>query len=291
MRKSAAIFRDRRLPGFRTNKVREGRSPYSEAKCLLRYAICYAFFRSRYLSQLPIGQNVSFQTTHWSRVIAAGEQDTDACRDALGDLCQAYWYPLYAYVRRRVPTADEARDLTQEFFARLLEKRYLSAADPARGRFRAFLITAFKNFLSNEWDKAKAIKRGGQANVVSIDFEKGERRYQAEPHVDEPADRLYERRWATTLLETCLRKLESEFTRANKETEFATFTEFLNAPDSRVPHREAAAKLGTTESASRVAFHRFKARYRKIFRDEVAQTVTNAEDLDDEVRRLFQAFA
>lgn len=234
-----------------------------------------------------MGQAVSFETTHWSRVIAAGEGESGA---ALSDLCQAYWYPLYAYVRRRVRSVDEARDLTQAFFLRMLEKQYLAEADPARGRFRAFLIGAFKHFLSNEWDKAKAVKRGGRAMIVSIDFDDGERRYQREPAVNESPDQLFERQWVSTVLQTSIRRLQDEFERQGKALEFATFAAYINSEDSRVPHAESARKLGTTENAARTAYHRFKARFRTIVRDEVAQTVSNQGDLDDEVQRLFGAF-
>ena len=231
----------------------------------------------------------SFATTHWSLVLAAGKGASADGQEALSALCQAYWYPLYAYVRRHGHQPDDARDLTQEFFARLLEKHYLQSADPERGRFRSFLLTAFQRFLSKERDRERAKKRGGGARPLPLDFEAGERRYGLEPAHEATAERIYEQRWALTLLDRVFARLRDEFDRAGKQKEFNSFKVYLTGEAGTPSHREAAAELGMTEGAVKVAVHRLRRRYRDLVREEIAQTVAGPEDVDEELRHLFSA--
>jgi RNA polymerase sigma-70 factor (ECF subfamily) len=228
-----------------------------------------------------------FATTRWSVVIAAGEQDDPVSREALATLCQAYWYPVYAYVRRRIGDVDAAQDLTQTFFARLLEKQTLRAADPGRGRFRAFLLTACKRFLINEWHKGRAAKRGGEAGPLSLDFQVGESRFSLEPVETLTAERLYERQWAITLLARALDQLKEECAARGKAAHFEQLKPFLSGARCKSAWATAAAALGMSDGAVKVAAHRLRARYREILRGEIAQTVDRPEDVDEEIRNLF----
>jgi RNA polymerase sigma-70 factor (ECF subfamily) len=204
-------------------------------------------------------------------------------------LCEAYWYPLYAYVRRRVPTTDEAQDLTQEFFVTLLEKNYLAVAQPQRGRFRAFLLTSLKHFLANEWDKAKAQKRGGPRKPVSLDFDAGESRYRLEPADELTPERLYEKQWTLTLLDRVLSRLREEFVAAGKREHFEQLKAFLAGGNTSVSYTETARELGISEGAAKVAAHRLRQRYRQLLRSEIAHTVAEPGDVDDEIRHLFES--
>ena len=232
-----------------------------------------------------------FQTTHWSIVLAAGRNSSPNSSEALASLCQTYWYPLYAYARRRVNDAHEAQDLTQGFFAQLLEKNYIAAAEPERGKFRAFLLTSFKNFLANEWDKARALKRGGGKAPIPLDFESGESRFSLEPTDDLTPDRLYEKQWALTLLTHVLGQLREESVRAGKEQQFEHLKEFITGPALPGGYTEAAGRLDMTEGAAKVAAHRLRRRYRDLLRAEISQTVYDPSEVDDEIRSLFATFA
>ncbi len=229
-----------------------------------------------------------FATTHWSLVLTAAKDAPDAS-EALATLCQNYWRPLYAYVRRRVADAHEAQDLTQAFFERLLERNYLAEADPQRGRFRAFLLTAFKHFLSKEWAKARTIKRGGDRLVFSLDFASEDSRMGIEPVDHLTPEQIYEQQWAMTLLERVVLRLEQEWNHARKDREFQTLKPFLIGSQQR-GYSEAAKELGTTEPAARMAASRLRKRYRELLREEIAQTVATKEDVEDELRRLFTIF-
>jgi RNA polymerase sigma-70 factor (ECF subfamily) len=202
-------------------------------------------------------------------------------------LCEAYWYPLYAYARRRVPDTNEAQDLTQAFFAELLEKNYVGSASPGRGRFRAFLLTAFKHFLSKEWDKAKAQKRGGGRTPIPLDFDTGDSRYGIEPSAGLTAEQLYEREWTLTLLRQILKRLENEYVQAGKAEQFEQLRGFIIGEYSGTTYSDVASKLGVTEAAARMAAHRMRRRYRDLLRQEIAQTVAGPDDIDDEIRKLF----
>jgi RNA polymerase sigma factor (sigma-70 family) len=230
-----------------------------------------------------------FATTRWSIVLAAGQPQAAAdARLALETLCQAYWYPVYAYLRRRTPQADDAQELTQAFFAHLLERNALAAADPDRGRFRAFLLTACKNFLANERERAHAQKRGGHVRHLSLDFESGEARLQLEAADRFTPDRLFERQWALTLLDRVLQLLRAEFVKQGRERNFDLLKVYLGGPG---PESYAAlgVQLDMSEGAARVAVHRLRRRYREILREEISETVATPDEIDDEIRNLFAA--
>jgi RNA polymerase sigma-70 factor (ECF subfamily) len=230
-----------------------------------------------------------FASTRWSLVLAAGRGDAPESRSALAELCEVYWYPLYAYVRRSGYPADEARDLTQAFFARLLEKRYLRAADADRGRFRSFLLTTFRRFLSKERHRAGALKRGGGRVMLSLDFEQGESRFRLEPATDVTPETIYERRWALTLLDRVMSRLRVESERTGKGDTFDRLKAFLTGEDAAPGYREVAAAMETTEGAVKVAVHRLRRRFRDLLLAEIAQTVTAPEDAEEELRHLFEA--
>ncbi len=234
----------------------------------------------------PAGQ---FATTHWSMVLAAGRRGSTGSRRALAALCETYWYPLYAYVRRKGHSADEAADLAQEFFVHLLEKETLKVADQRRGRFRSFLLTAMNNFLAKQWRRATAQKRGGGRRLISLDFRDGESRYGMEPSHDLTAEKIYQRRWALTLLEAALDRLREEFERRGKIELFEQLRDFLVIDRSTVPYRQIAERLAMTEGAVKVAVHRLRRRCRELLREEIAQTVAEPEQIDDELRELFSA--
>lgn len=201
-----------------------------------------------------------------------------------------YWYPLYAYVRRRTADVHEAQDLTQDFFARLLEKNTLAAASPERGRFRNFLLTAIKNFLANRRDRDHAAKRGGGTRALSFDLESGESRLMMEPAHDMTPERLFERQWVLTLLELVMRRLQQECEAAGKAAQFERFKEVLTGGKERLPYAAAAAELGISEGAARQAASRLRKRYRELLREEVSQTVAEPRDIDDEIKSLFAVF-
>jgi len=229
-------------------------------------------------------------TTSWTQVLAARDAPSSEARQALEDLCQAYWYPLYAFVRHQGYDPDEARDLTQAYFAELLEKGYLADFDPELGRFRVFLKTSLKHFLSKEREKAQAWKRGGRTSVVSLDADV-ETRYQLEPVDRLTPETLYERRWALTLVERVLAKVREESRVAGREKEFDRLKGLLTGQQPRVPYRELAAELDTTEDAVKAAVHRFRQRFGKMLRDEIGATVASPEEVDDEVRHLLGVIA
>ncbi|MDX1945047.1 MAG: RNA polymerase subunit sigma-24 [Pirellulaceae bacterium] len=232
----------------------------------------------------PAGDS-QFHTTHWS-LIAAASGESDASRAALADLCAAYWYPIYAYLRRRGRAAEDARDLAQEFFATLLEKGYLADADRERGRFRAFLLTAVARFAAKEREKGAAQKRGGGRASLSIDFDDGERRYLREPSHDWTPERIFERRWALTLLDRTLAALRQEHAAAGKLPLFEVLKQFLTGEAGAPPLRQVAESLGMTEGALKVAIHRLREKYRERLRAEIAQTVAAQEDVDEELAAL-----
>ena len=232
-----------------------------------------------------------FVTTHWTVVLSAREPDSATAAAALEELCRTYWYPLYAFVRRQGHAPHDAQDLTQEFFARLLAKDYLKTVAPEKGRFRTFLLVALKRFLANEWDRARAQKRGAGQVMVPLDTTTAETRYQGEPAADLAADRVYDRRWALTLLDATLARLRAEFTAAGKAAEFEQLKSFLTAGPAGADQAGMAATLGLTEGALRVAVHRLRRRYREIFRESIAHTVARPEDIDEEVRHLISALS
>jgi RNA polymerase sigma factor (sigma-70 family) len=232
-----------------------------------------------------------FATTHWRVVLAAGRSDSSHARDALAHLCQIYWYPLYAYVRRQGHSPEDAQDLTQEFFARFLEKSYLDDVDRAKGKFRSFLLASLKHFLANEWDRAKALKRGGGRAFISLDDQSGETRYGLEPADSLSADKIFERRWALTLLEQVLAHLRTEYMARGKTRLFDELKICLTGEKSSIPYAELGSKVGMTEGAVKVAVHRLRQRYRELLRAEIGKTVASPEEVDQELRYLFAALS
>lgn len=232
-----------------------------------------------------------FVTTHWSVVLAAGRNDTTRARDALARLCQTYWHPLYAYVRRLGNSPPDAQDLTQEFFARLLAKNYLAEADESRGRFRSFLLAALKHFLANEWHKARAQKRGGGQIPISIDFGTAETSFHHEPADTLTPEKIYERRWALTLLEQVLQRLRQEYARTGREQLFEQLKPTLTEASRAVRYAEIAVRLNLSEGAVKVAVHRLRLRYREVLRAEIADTVASPGEVEDELRNLFAALS
>jgi RNA polymerase sigma-70 factor (ECF subfamily) len=234
-----------------------------------------------------------FVTTQWSLVLAAARNDTTKAQAALEKLCRTYWYPLYAYVRRRGYAPQDAQDLTQAFFTRLLERHWLNAADRERGHFRTFLLTAMSRFLADEWDKARAQKRGGGvAHVpVQLDTSGAESRYGCEPVDDSTPEQIYERRWAMTLLDTVLKRLSAEYEEEGKGEQFGVLSSCLTGDREKQPYTELAERLGINEGAVKVAVHRLRKRYRKLLRAEIAQTLAAGEDVDEELHHLFAVLA
>jgi len=228
-----------------------------------------------------------FSTTHWSVVLRAGTTDSASAAPALEQLCRNYWYPLYAFVRRKGHSPHDAQDLTQAFFARLLEKNYVAQADRERGRFRTFLLAALTHFLADEWDKARRLKRGGGREVISFDAASAEERYRLEPIDQLDAAKLYERRWVTTLFDQVLARLEKEFRDSGKGGLFDQLKGSLLAEEPALSYAAVGAQLSLTESAVKQAVHRMRRRYGELFREEIAQTVAGPGEVEEELKHLF----
>lgn len=237
------------------------------------------------------GREPAFVTTHWSVVLKAGRSDTTRARDALDKLCKTYWYPLYAYVRRRGHAAHAAEDLTQEFFAQLLVRHSLASAHPERGRFRSFILTAMNHFLVNEWSKARAKKRGGDRQPLSLDLAAAEERFDLEPADSATPDKVFEKQWALALLNAGLSRLEAEYQRAGKSELFAALKQTLTGSRESQPYEESAVRLQMSVGAVKVAVHRLRKRYRELIRAEIADTLAQPQDIDEEMRHLFNALA
>jgi len=229
-----------------------------------------------------------FDTTHWSVVQAAGRNSSTGSRRALEELCANYWYPLYAYVRRQGNTPEDAQDLTQEFFRRFLEKESVKLADRERGRFRTFLLTSLKNFLVNEWSKKRAIKRGGGEPIFSLDEVAAETRYKFEPGDNLTPEKLYDRGWATALLERVAARLRQEYAGFGKLSQFEELKDLLRGEKSEVPYSELARRLRISEGAVKVAVHRVRHRYQEMLHAEIAQTVSNPSEVEEELRYLLE---
>jgi RNA polymerase sigma-70 factor (ECF subfamily) len=227
----------------------------------------------------------SFATTRWSVVVAAGGPTGPGARDALETLCATYWYPLYAYARRRGQSRPDAEDLVQGFFGALLERGSVAAADPQRGRFRAFLLTAFQRFAVNEHERGAAKKRGGGAKTLSIDFDDGESRFTNEPSHDLTPEREFERRFALALLARVVEGVKAE------RPDDADLLPYVGGAGDVRPYAEIAARRGTSEGAVKVAVHRLRTRYRERLRAEIRETVAEDADVDDEIRHLLDVVA
>jgi RNA polymerase sigma factor (sigma-70 family) len=230
----------------------------------------------------PIG---IFATTHWSVVVRAGDSTSPENASALERLCRTYWYPLYVFVRRKGNSHDDANDLTQAFFERFLEKRYLRLVDSNRGKFRTFLLTAMSHFLVNEWEKSQTQRRGGGARVLSLDCADADERYQLEPVDHTTPETLFERRWAQTVLSVVLDRLAAE----TEEKRFEVLKGFLLEDKGAVSYDEAASQLGMSVAGITSAIHRMRARFRALFFEEVANTVEKPEDVEQEIRHLLGA--
>ena len=231
-----------------------------------------------------------FLTTRWSCVLAAGEaEDLERSRAALAELCEGYWWPLYAFARRKGLDAEDASDLVQAFFARMLEKRDLVGLSPERGRFRAYLLAALKNFLSNWRDHERAQKRGGGRISLSIDFEDAERRWREEPASTEDPERCFEKSWALALLERSLAALREEYAADGRGVVFDLLASELQTAGERRPYAELALELSMSEGAVKVAVHRLRQRWGERLRAEIAHTVSSEDEIEDETRALFEA--
>lgn len=231
-----------------------------------------------------------FLTTRWSVVLAARGDGSRESAAALDAICRVYWYPLYSYVRRCGQTPHDAQDLTQEFFARLLEKRWLDAADRDKGRLRTFLIVALKSFMAKEWRRAGAQRRGGRAAHVPVDTSFAESRFAAQGGSG-GGEEAFDRQWALTLLERSLGRLQTEFAAAGKGDDFEVLKGCLMAARGAIPYTAIAAQLGASEGAARVAVHRLRKRFREVYREEISQTLAHDADVEDEMRHLAAALA
>ena len=232
-----------------------------------------------------------FTTTHWSVVLSAGRDSSAQASDALAKLCRTYWWPLYAFVRRQGHSPHDAQDLTQEFFARLLEKDYLGAVDRSKGKFRSFLLAALEHFLAKEWRRAHAQKRGGQFTFVSTDAETAEGQYLQVPASNLSPEQLFEQQWAMTLLDQTLARLQEEFLASGKGVLFGDLKIFLTGEKRAASYAELSAKMGMTEAALKMAVSRMRHRYGELLRAEIANTVSSPEEIDNELRALFAALS
>jgi RNA polymerase sigma factor (sigma-70 family) len=231
-----------------------------------------------------------FATTHWTVVLAAGQRHSPQADHALEELCRTYWFPLYAYVRRRGHAKADAEDLVQAFFARFLAKNYLAGLSEERGRFRAFLLAALKNFLINEWKHASRQKRGGGEATLSLDWETADTKFQVAAQNEPSPDQAFDREWALALLSRVIERLQAECVADGKAKVFEQLKVFLAAGKGETAQSEVAKSLGMEEGAVRVAVHRLRKRYRQLLRDEIANTLSDPAMVDEEMRALFGAF-
>jgi len=232
----------------------------------------------------------AFVTTHWSVVLTAGRRDSTRAHDALTKLCQTYWRPLYAYVRRRGYSPHDAEDLTQAFFARLLERNDVAVVSPERGRFRSYLLGAMNHFLSDEWDRARAQKRGG-GRVIHLDSAVAEAACAADSAGADTPETVYDRRWALTLLEEVHQRLRQEYERDRKGALFEALRFSLMGERSAVPYVELAGRLNLSEGAVKVAVHRLRQRYRRLLRELVAETVSSPDEIEEELGHLVRTLS
>lgn len=230
-----------------------------------------------------------FVTTRWALVEAAGDSSPAQAHEALAALCQTYWPPLYSYLRRHGHDREEAQDLVQGFFARLLERRDVRTADPSRGRFRSFLLTALKRYVINERERATSVKRGGPHLPLSLDFDTAERRDALEPRTHDTPERVFDRRWAAISLDRAVQRLRNESHESGKGALVDALVPYLTETTDLPPYSAVARTLGLSEGAVKVAVHRLRHRFGAILRLEIADTVLAPEDVDDEVRELIRA--
>lgn len=222
-------------------------------------------------------------------VIKAGAPDTPDAHAALARLCETYWYPLYAFVRRQGWPAEDARDLTQAFFAFILSRNALGQVHPDKGRFRSFLMASMKHFLANEWDKQNRLKRGGGADTFSLDAVTAEERYRLEPLDAATPEAIFERRWAESVIAQVVERLRAVFEADGQKGRFEVLKDFLMGDPAETSYADAATRLGLSVSAVTSAIHRLRAQFREVFRDEIAQTVATPDQVDGEIRELLAA--
>ncbi len=239
---------------------------------------------------MPSHSSESFQTTHWTVVLLAGRGGSAEAADALEKLCRGYWYPLYTYIRRRGYEVAEAQDLTQDFFARMLAKDWLARAEPARGRFRCFLLASLNHFLANEWHRSQCQKRGGGNRVISLD-DTAELRYGSQPATQETPEKAYERQWALTLFEHALQSLRMEFARSGDEQRYELLKDFLWQHGEGAEYRRVGEQLHLSLSAVSSLVYRMRQRYQELVRQEVAHTVTSPSEVEEELRSLVAALS
>lgn len=232
-----------------------------------------------------------FHTTRWSMVLSLREADRQDNATALDELCKQYWYPIYAFSRRQGADASSAADLTQAFFCHILQRDLFAEASPDRGRFRTFLLACFKNFQLNEHRRDTTEKRGGKVKTFAIDVDIGESRYRQEPTHDETPERLFERRWAMTLLDRALQQLDEEFACSGKKELYEALKPFLSGTPATSSYPEIAETFIMSPTAIKVTMHRLRTRYRELIREEVRQTVNSAEEVEEELLKLFEAFS
>jgi len=230
-----------------------------------------------------------FATTHWSVVLQAGESQSSQGTAALEELCRTYWYPLYAFIRRQGRTEEDAKDLTQQFFARLLERKDFQNVEARKGKFRTFLLAALSHFLSNERDYAQAAKRGGGKTIISLDEMTPDQLRRFEPASNLSPDKLFDQRWAMTLLEHAVARLREENSAAGKARPFELLKTFLTNEPGENEYANVAERLGSTTQSVAVAVHRLRQRYRELVRAEVAHTVSSPLEVDEEMRHLYAA--
>ena len=238
-----------------------------------------------------VRQQDRFETTRWSRVVAAGHPSSPSFREALSDLCRDYWYPMYVYLRRRGFDPHQSEEYVQSFFEWILEKETLNKADESRGRFRAFLLTSLKNFVANEHDRAIALRRGGRTKALSLDFTNAEGQYTLEPAHDLTPDKLFDRSWAAEILSAAVRRLSEQYDEAGKSREFSVLKNYLTVKKGEISYREVGAGLDMSEGAVKVAVHRLRRSYREVLRAELAETVTSEDGIEAEIQDLFAALS
>jgi RNA polymerase sigma-70 factor (ECF subfamily) len=267
----------------------------SDRQDFLTFSVTFTGFSLRSL-QMMLGETGSttsrglqaaFYTTHWSVVLAVADCDGPRAQEALAKLCQTYWYPLYAYVRRRGYSAPDAQDLTQEFFAKLLERSSLARATPELGKFRSYLLTAMKNFLASEWKQSRAQKRGGGSPMLSLDWAVAEQRFDLEPATHASPDKLFEQQWAVTILARALKRLEQRYQSDGKSHLFDDLKHTLSGARESQPYAELALRMGLSEASVKVIVHRMRRHYRELIRDEIANTLNDPREVDSEMRYLF----
>lgn len=232
-----------------------------------------------------------FAPTHWTVVLAAGSPGSSRYHQAMETLCRSYWFPLYAYLRRKGYDTHRAEDYTQEFFANLMDKQGLRSVDPKQGRFRSYLLGALKHFLADRHDYEQARKRGGGREILSLNFSEAETRYAIEPAISLSPEALFVKSWALMLLDRTLARLREEAVKSDNERRFEHLKSFLTGDRGAVTHQTAAEQLGMSEGAVRTAVHRLRGRYREILREEIAQTVSSPDQIEAEIRDLFNACA